>query len=76
MDSQLEDHKQFGNMRLGSIVDCLALCGCEGSAMAAASNVLEQRGVDLIVSNQHHQAYGTVLKSSDFLSGCIAGFGR
>ncbi len=69
MDSQLENHKQFGNMRLGSIVDCLALSGCEESVMTAAAHVLEQRGVDLIVSNQRHEAYGAALTSSGFLIG-------
>ena len=63
----MRDNKYFGNMRLGSIVDCLALPENALAVMQAATQFLEQRGVDLIISNQSHHAWGGALKSSGFL---------
>jgi len=67
LDTQMRDNKYFGNMRLGSIVDCLALPKSALAVMQAATQFLEQRGVDLIISNQSHHAWGGALKSSGFL---------
>ena len=67
LDTQMRDNKYFGNMRLGSIVDCLALPENALAVMQAATQFLEQRGVDLIISNQSHHAWGGALKSSGFL---------
>ena len=50
-------HKQFGNMRLGSIVDCLAATTETLKVVDAAGRFLESQGVDLIVSNQSHAAW-------------------
>jgi hypothetical protein len=69
MDTALANHKQFGNMRLGSLVDCLALPGCEQDVVRAATRLLLERGVDLIVTNQLHRAWGEALKRTSFLSG-------
>jgi hypothetical protein len=69
LNTQLAGHKQFGNMRLGSLVDCLALPTDARAVVAAARDFLENRGVDLIVSNQAHAAWGTALKTAGFLSG-------
>jgi hypothetical protein len=69
MDTALTNHKQFGNLRLGSLVDCLALPGYEHDVVRAATRLLLERGVDLIVSNQLHRAWGKALECSGFLSG-------
>lgn len=68
-DTQLRDHKQFGDMRLGSLVDCLALPGEEASVVRAATRLLRKRGVDLIISNQGHAVWGDALRRHGFLSG-------
>ena len=52
LDTRLAGHKQFGNMRLGSLVDGFALPGEERYVVRAATRFLRRRGVDLIVSNQ------------------------
>jgi hypothetical protein len=69
LDTQMEGHKQFGNMRVGTIVDCLAPPECAGAVIRAAAGLLEQRGVDLIVSNQMHGAWCTALVESGFRMG-------
>src|ERR1019366_4302358 len=69
LDTQMQGHKQFGDMRVGTIVDCLAPPECAGAVIRAAAGLLEQRGVDLIVSNQLHGAWSGALVESGFRSG-------
>jgi hypothetical protein len=54
MDTQMRDDVRFGDLRVGSIVDTLALPEHAGEVVAAATRWLAARGVDLIVSNQAH----------------------
>ena len=67
--TQLDDHKQFGHMRLGSIVDCLSLKGYEKSIISKTSEMLKKKGVDLIVSNQSHIFWKNALKTNSFING-------
>ncbi|MGA2967263.1 MAG: hypothetical protein ABSD64_13720 [Terriglobales bacterium] len=66
-DSQMRGHNHFGDMRLGAIVNCLAFPGCEDAVIGAASYYLRDRGVDLIVSNQLHPAWGRSLDRAGYL---------
>jgi hypothetical protein len=43
------DNRFYGNLRVGSIVDCLALPEQAFGVVRAATQVLEARGVGLIV---------------------------
>jgi hypothetical protein len=65
----LKNHKQFGNMRLGSLVDCLSLKGHEAAVASLAADYLRQRGVDLIVSNQLHPDWGAGLRAAGLITG-------
>lgn len=69
LDTRLCSHKQFGNMRLGSIVDCFSSPEDAGTVINAARRLLEERGVDLIVSNQSHAAWCRALGASGFMRG-------
>ena len=69
LDTQMRDSEHFGNLRVGSIVDCLALPEQASGVVRAATRVLEVRGVDLIVSNQSHAAWCAALQSAGFLPG-------
>jgi hypothetical protein len=69
LNTQLVGHKHFGDMRLGSIVDCLAYSNDAGKVACAAREFLETRGVDLIVSNQSHVAWQRGLRQAGFLRG-------
>ena len=64
-----KNHKQFGNMNLGSIVDCMCLNGYENILIRAADNYLTARNVDLIISNQYHYEWVRCLKTNFFLKG-------
>lgn len=66
-DSEMHGHNHFGDMRVGAIVNCLAYAGCENAVIGAASYYLRDRGVDLIVSNQLHPAWGRSLDRAGYL---------
>ena len=67
--TQLNDHKQFGYMRLGSIVDCLSLKGYERSIIKKTSEMLRKKKADLIVSNQSHIFWKNAFKMNSFING-------
>jgi hypothetical protein len=69
LDTQMENHKQFGDMRVGTIVDCLGAPESAGAIVRASAGVLQERGVDLIVSNQLHSAWSRSLVESGFRTG-------
>ncbi len=57
LDTAMKDDPRFGDLRVGSIVDCLADPADAGDVVFAATRFLRQRGVDIIVSNQAHPAW-------------------
>ena len=69
LDTQMSNHKQFGNMRVGSIIDCLALPENESRVILCAANYLEKEGVDIIISNQSHHSWCSALKKTGFIKG-------
>ena len=69
LDTVMKDHKQFGEMRVGSIIDCFASPGYEYTVIHAAADCLAQRGVDMIVSNQAHRAWSSAFDRAGFLRG-------
>ena len=69
LDTAMHGHKYFGGLRVGSIVDCFGDPRQAASVAAQALAHLRERGVDLIVSNQSHQAWGAALRAAGFLKG-------
>jgi hypothetical protein len=69
LDTQMSGHKQFGDLRVGSIVDGMASTEDALTIIRAATDFLERRGVDLIVSNWRHDAWCAALKRSGYLRG-------
>jgi hypothetical protein len=67
--TQLRNHKQFGNMRLGSIVDCLSLPDEEFNTIDPVWRYLYNRDVDLVVSNQANSRWCEALARCGFLRG-------
>lgn len=66
LNTRMQGNKFFGNMRLGSVVDNFSLPGHEGAVIWAARHFLEQRGVDIIVSNQSHERWCEALRRCGF----------
>jgi hypothetical protein len=69
LDTQMQNNKYFGNLRVGSIADCMASPDNAQAVIQAASQFLQERGVDLMVCNQSHAAWSAALKSNGFLQG-------
>jgi hypothetical protein len=67
--NKLQDHRQFGSMRLGCIVDGLVLQRHISPACVLATRLLRKLGADLIVSNQCHVDWTTALAGAGFLQG-------
>lgn len=69
LDTQMQNHNYFGNMRVGSIGDCLALPENASNVIQAATIFLEARRVDLMISNQSHSSWCAALVDSGFRRG-------
>lgn len=69
LNTAMSADKYFGDMRVGSIVDCLALPQNADRVIAAATRVLKKRGADLLISNQSHPAWRRACKRAGFLNG-------
>jgi hypothetical protein len=69
LDTQMRDHLQFGDMRVGTIVDCMGPKECAVEAIRCATALLERRGVDLVVSNQLHHVWSEALLKAGFRKG-------
>lgn len=69
LDTQMRDNKYFGNLRVGTIADGFALPENAAAVIAAATQALEERGVDLIIANHSHAAWGTAFRANGFLQG-------
>ena len=61
--------EKYGEMRVGSVVDCFALPGEWLSVVREATRTLEGQGFDLILSNQSHHGWGDAFKAAGFLPG-------
>ena len=69
LDTSLRNNNYFGNMRVGTIADCFAAPEHASAVVAAADEFLSRRGVDLIISNQMHAAWGEALAQAGYLRG-------
>ena len=67
--TKLNNHKQFGNMLLGSIVDCLSLKNYEAEIVNETTEILKKKGSNLIVSNQSHSFWQNAFKKNIFIRG-------
>jgi hypothetical protein len=68
-DTQMQGHRYFGDLRVATIVDALALPSAIPSVVLEAARFMAMRDVDLIISNQGHEAWVRGLGESGFLSG-------
>jgi hypothetical protein len=69
LNTKMAGHKQFGDMRVGTLVDCLARPRDARDVVVCARDLLEADGADLIVSNQGSRAWGQALGDCGFLQG-------
>ncbi len=68
-DRPMKDHPRWGNMYVGTILDTFAVPEQADAVITAATDFLEDRGVDLVVTWQVHPYWTSALASTGFLSG-------
>lgn len=61
--------ESLGEMRVGTVMDGFARPEDAEAVMWLAARALEERGVDLIISNQSHPAWGAGLRRAGFMEG-------
>jgi hypothetical protein len=66
---QMEGHSYFGRMRVGSVVDCLAVDGEEVSVIAVATRFLQKEKADIIISKQMHNSWRKAFSSNGYIQG-------
>ena len=66
LDTPMQDDRRFGCLRVGTIVDNFGLLVHSPRIVAVATNLLEQRGVDLIVSYQTHPQWLEAFRANGF----------
>jgi hypothetical protein len=69
LETQMRQHRYFGDLRVGTLVDGVAVSGETVAVVAAALAILDERGVDLTVCNQAHEDWVSALRRNGFISG-------
>jgi hypothetical protein len=69
LDTAMRDDKYFGDLRVGSLVDCFAAPDDAVAVVAAADDFLTRRGVDLVLSNQLHVSWCGALEAAGYQQG-------
>jgi hypothetical protein len=62
-------HRHFGDLRVGTVLDCGARSGYAAAVARAAARRLDELGVDLVVTNQAHAAWIAAFRGAGFLAG-------
>lgn len=69
IDTSMAGNRYFGNLRVGTFLDGDARDGYLTDAAYTARDILAEREVDVIVSNQLHGAWREALQAAGFVSG-------
>ena len=67
MDNRLEGDARFGDLRVGSVIDCLAAPEDAAAVVGAANRFLIERGVDMIASNQSHPKWADAFAANGYV---------
>lgn len=65
----MDNHPQYGRLRVGQIVDVLARPEHAAEVMLAAVRVLGSRGADLAVCNHSHRDWVSAMDTTGFMEG-------
>ncbi len=70
LNTQMDGNAYFGNMRVGTILDCFSISGWETAVVQAALQCFNDLRVDVVVTNQSHAAWAAAFAATGFLSYC------
>jgi len=68
-NAALENNRHFGNLRVGSILDCMADANAMALTAVLTDREMASQGVDLVVVNHSHAAWVQAFRSAGFLAG-------
>jgi len=68
-DTQMKDNRYFGNLRVASIIDCVAEPDKMAATATAVDDEMRSRGTDLILVNHSHASWIEAFRSAGFLPG-------
>jgi hypothetical protein len=69
LDTQMDGHRHFGGLRVGTVLDCLTVPGYTNAAASAVANIFDERNVDLVITNQSHRDWISAFRRAGFLPG-------
>ncbi len=69
LNTQMHDHNHFGNLRVATVLDAVALPDAAPAVASEVRRALAADGADLIVTNHSHQRWIAAFRSAGFLSG-------
>jgi hypothetical protein len=68
-ETRMRRHPYFGDLRVGTVLDCGARPGYADAVAWTAARRLEEQGVDLVITNQAHTAWIAAFRRAGFLPG-------
>ena len=68
LQTQMKDNRYFGDMRVTSILDCVATSGEIPAVAVAADREAGRLGADLVLVNHSFAAWGNAFRDAGFLS--------
>ena len=71
LDTQMTKDRYFGDLRVATILDCMAPPSDLTPVVYSISRTLKRAGVDLIVSNQSHRLWQRAFRRAGFLNGPV-----
>ena len=69
VNTRFRNHHYFGNLQVGSILDCVAIPDAMALTAVLADHELSSAGADLVLANQSHAEWVKAFRSSGFLTG-------
>lgn len=64
--SAMNNHNYFGNMKVATILDCVAEPGSEAPTVALALKTLRAAGADIVITNQTHRVWLDAFRRTGF----------
>jgi hypothetical protein len=68
LNTAMRGQKYFGDLRVGTVLDCLALPGYVDAVAWTATRQLEDLGVDILITNQAHHLWVRGFRRAGFLT--------
>ena len=65
--TQMRDHKFFGNLKVGTVVDCDALPEAATAVVLAAEKRLREAGAEIVLTNQAHENWQAAVRAAGFV---------